>query len=219
METATVRPFSIAEALRFGWETLKSNMNPLVVYGAIGAVLALVNSALQRGKGAILALGVQVLQALLLLVMIRVALKLLDGAKVELGDSAKYFNGFVTYLLTSILYGLIVFGGMVLLIVPGVIWGVQFGFSLFLSAERGLQPIEALKESSRLTRGVRWYLFEYALAVLGVNLLGMIALGVGVIFTVPLTVVSTAWVFRRLVDREPQEAAPVPPTFPTPKPA
>lgn len=201
------RPFSIGEALRFAWGILTAHLNPLVVFGIVGAFLALLNSALQRTGtiGGVLSLGVQVLQAMLVLALIRVALRLYDGAPLDLSisDPRTALHGFPGYLVTSFVYVLIVAVGFALLIVPGLIAAVMFGFAPFLVADDERSPIDALKESARLTKGYRWPLFGFGLALFGVNLLGLLALGVGVVFTMPLSVVAAAYVFRHLQQRRP----------------
>ena len=207
METNTTRPFSIAETLRFAWSTLTAHLNPLVVFGIVGAFLALLNSALQRSGavGGVLSLGMQVLMAMLVMALIRVALRLHDGAPLDLSvsDPRRALHGFPGYLVTALLYALIVAVGFALLIVPGIIWAAQFGFALFFVADDERSPIDALKESSRLTKGHKGQLVLFGLAMLGINLLGLLALGVGVVFTMPLTVVAAVAVFRALQGRHP----------------
>ncbi len=212
------RPFSSEEALRFGWTTTKANLKPLLLLGLVGAFLMLLGQALNgEGRGpsgglqALMLLLVQVLQVALTLVWIRVALKLHDGQRLEWSNPAALLGDFFTFLLTWILYLLVVTVGFVLLVVPGVIWGLKFGYSSFLVVDRKLDPIEAFRESSRLTSGVKGQLFWFALLLFGLNLLGAIALGVGLFVTVPTTVIAAAYVFRKLQARAAQRVQPSPP--------
>jgi len=220
MQETAVRPFSTGDALRFGWDVFKKNLNPLVLFGVGSAFLALLGSALQQAGrvGAPLAFVVQLLQGLVMLALIRVGLKLLDGEPLDFSQPAKWLDGFGGYLVTAFLYAVITTFGFMLLIVPGVIWGLMFGLAPFLAADKGTEPIEALKQSAALTRGIRTQLFFFALAMLGINLLGVIALGVGLIVTMPWTVLSAVYVYRKVLERGPQEEAHTP-TLPTPKPA
>ncbi len=219
--------FSIREALRFGWAKTKENLKPFLILGAIGLFFSLLNSALTGRDSApglrpLLSLVIQVLQAALTMVFIRVAIKAHDGQAFDLGHPGDLLADFFPYLLTSILYGLIVAGGFVLLIVPGVIWGLMFGYATFAVIDQKLDPIEALKESRRLTKGVKGRLLEFALLVFCVNLLGALALGVGLFVTIPLSFVAAAYVFRRLQARAAQRvepAAPVPAIPPAAAPA
>ncbi len=225
----TTRPFSSAEALRYGWRTTQANLKPLLIISAIGGFLALLGQALTGPAGQthprpLLGLAIQALQAGVTLAFIRVALALHDGRSVDYDRPLELLRGFLPYLLTCVLYGLIVAGGFILLIVPGVIWAIQFGFSTFLVAETNLDPVAALKESSRLTRGVKGHLFVFALMLLGTNLLGALALGIGLLVTIPTTFLAAAYGYRALQARaaatahlaphEPPAAFPTAPVHP-----
>jgi uncharacterized membrane protein len=219
MNNDTARSFSSVEALRFGWTKTIANLKPLLIIGAVGAFLALLNQALRipddtGGLSALLMIAVQVLEVALTLVYIRVALKLHDGEPLDVTRPAGLLSGFFTFLLAYVLYSLIVVGGLVLLIVPGVVWALKFGFAGFLVSDKKLDPIEALRASSRLTDGVKTQLLVFALLLFAVNFLGALALGVGLLVTIPTTFIASAYVFRRLQVRaaeRSQVTAQVPP--------
>lgn len=137
----------------------------------------------------------------LALAFIRVSLALHDGRPVDLGRPAELLDGLLSYLVTSVLYGLVVAAGFVLLIVPGVIWAVQFGCAYFVAADAKLDPIEAMRESSRLTRGARWHLLGFGLLLGLVNLAGALAFGIGLLVTIPTTFLAAVYAFRRLQAR------------------
>lgn len=215
MSVARQSPFSSEDALRFGWTTTKANLKPLLAIGLVGAFLALLGQALSgegpaNGLRALMLLAVQVLQVALTMVWIRVALNLHDGQRIEWTRLSGLLGNFFTFLLAWVLYGLVVGVGFLLLIVPGVIWALKFGFSGFLVVDRRLDPIEAFRESSRLTEGLKGQLFGFALLLLGVNILGAIALGVGLFVTVPTTFIAAAYAFRKLQARATQKVQPAP---------
>ena len=58
-------------------------------------------------------------------------------------------------LVVSILSGLAIFGGSLLLIVPGIIFSVWFAFSVYPVLLENKRPIEAMKQSKQLVTG-RW---------------------------------------------------------------
>ena len=202
VNSETAVPFSSSEALRFSWKKTTENLKPLLIIGAVGAILALLNgSGTRSGLGPLLGLAVQVLQIAVILAYVRVALKLHDGQPVDVSHPADLLANFLTFLLTSVLYGLIVAAGFILVIVPGIVWGLKFAYAPFLVADKKLDPLEALRESSRLTQGVKWPLLVFALLMCAVNLVGAIAFGVGLLVTVPTTFIAAAFVFRRLQTR------------------
>jgi len=213
-------PFSSGDALRFGWAKMKANLKPFLIIGAVGAFLALLNGALTRPESPaiarLLSIVVQILQTGVMLAYVRSALRACDGKPVEVSRAPDLLADFFTYLLASILVGLIVAAGFVLLIVPGIIWGLKFGFAGFLVVDRKLDPIEALRESNRLTMGAKWQLLAFALLVFGINLVGAIALGIGLLVTIPTTVIGAAYVFRQLQARATARVEPAPQRPPVP---
>jgi uncharacterized membrane protein len=105
------------------------------------------------------------------------------------------------------LLGLAVGIGLVLLIVPGVIFGLMFMFSTFLVIDRELAPIEALKESNRITYGHKWRLLGFTLVLLLINVLGALALLVGLLVTVPVSSLTFTHAYRVLSGRPPAQDA------------
>lgn len=105
---------------------------------------------------------------------------------------------FWRYVGVSLLGGAAILLGLVLLIVPGIIIALAFSFSGLLVIEKGFGPIEALKESVRLTKGHRLDLLKLSLANLGVNILGACALVVGLFVTVPVTELAFVNAYKKL---------------------
>lgn len=56
-------------------------------------------------------------------------------------------------IVASLLTTLAVVGGMLLLIVPGIIFSIWFAFSLYAVAIDGMSGVEAMKKSKQLVRG------------------------------------------------------------------
>jgi uncharacterized membrane protein len=71
-------------------------------------------------------------------------------------------------------------------------------FVPYIVIDRGLGPIEAMKESWRVTKGHKWQLFLLFLALIGLNILGAIALIVGLLVTIPITMLAAAHAYRTL---------------------
>ena len=99
---------------------------------------------------------------------IRIAIHAFDHTEEE--PTWKIYNNFGTgiigkYFWTSLLIGLMVLGGLILLIVPGVIISLMYQFTLFILVEKKLKTNEALQRSNQLTDGIKWQLFGFALLV------------------------------------------------------
>lgn len=143
--------------------------------------------------------------AVLALAVIWACLRLHDGEAIDWRSAYGSGTRVGNFLITQFLYSLIVMGGLILLVIPGIIWAVQFGMAGYVSLDEGLDPIEALKRSSRLTRGTRGELVLLGLLLTGINLLGFLALGIGLFATIPLTWMAWTRAYRLLQ----QETLPV----------
>lgn len=193
--------FSTEEALKYGWARTRAHLRTVLIPGLIGGFLAMLSNALTaqgaRGSELLVAL-INLLNVAVALIWIRMGLSLHDGRPIPREDPMQWVAGYLGFLLTQVLFSLIVSVGLVLLVIPGILWAAQFAFAPFLVVDQQRDPIAALKESSRLTRGQRPQLIVFGLAVFGVNLLGALAFGVGLLLTVPTSVLAAAYVFRRL---------------------
>ena len=92
--------------------------------------------------------------------------------------------------------GLVV--GVPLLVVLAVILSLMLLFSGFLVIDRGLGPIQALKESHRITQGYKWTLFVLCLLLVLVNLAGLLALVVGIFVSAPVSLLALTHAYRVL---------------------
>ena len=202
----TTKNFSISEAVQFGWDTMKSNISffigLLIVVGLIEYVpdiIAVIIKADAPFLSIIIQIASVVLSMIIAMGLIKICLRFCDGEKGEFSDLLSCYPLFLDYLIGSIIYGLIVMVGLILLIIPGIIWAIQFQFFSYLIIDRGLGPIDALKKSSEITKGVKWDLFVFGIVLGVINLLGLLCLVVGLFATIPTTIVAIAFVYRKLL--------------------
>jgi len=121
---------------------------------------------------------------------------------------------FAYFLAASLLVGLAVIGGMILLVVPGIIFAVQMSLYKFIVLEKDMSPMDSIRESIRLTKGHRWMIFRFIILIILISILGFICLIVGSLFTMPLVTIASALVYKKLRDKIPAtetvtETAPV----------
>lgn len=198
--------FSKGEAIKFGWKVAKENLGFFVVLLLIGFLPQVIPNILGRtftwGRDfTFIALIYNLIFITLAIIIqlgyIKVALRFADGQKAELAELFRSSPLILKYLAGAIIYHVIVLIGLLLLIVPGIIWAIKFGFFSYFVVE-GAGPIEALKKSSQITQGAKWDLFLFYILIGLVNVLGFLALIVGLFVTIPATMVATAYVFRKL---------------------
>jgi hypothetical protein len=84
---------------------------------------------------------------------------------------------------TGFLAGRIVLGMTLLLIVPGIIWGLYYSFFVLVVALRGLSGKEALDYSKGIVRGQWWRVFGYMFVIEALGLFACLAITVPFFFT------------------------------------
>ena len=134
----------------------------------------------------------------------RISLDLYDAGEPDLSRLGELLPQYLPYLFGKILYGLIVMVGLLLLLIPGVIVAYMFLYVGYLIIDRGLGPIDALEKSRAVTDGYKWDLFLFSLTVALLNMVGVLCLFVGLFVTIPVTLMASAYVYRKL---SPAEAA------------
>ncbi|MEO0108631.1 MAG: DUF975 family protein [candidate division WOR-3 bacterium] len=210
-----MRRFSLGEAISYGWKTVKAELG---LFLGLAAVFLVISGGLNGAAGHGWGISGPISWALTMLMMmgvIRITLKFVDGGKGQFSDLWANFDLALDFLGASLLYALIIVAGLVLLIVPCIIWAIRFGFYGYFIIERKSSALEALKQSSALTKGARGQLFVFGLALLGINLLGAICLGIGMLVSLPVTWLAQALVYRRL-QATAVPAAPIEPAAPSP---
>lgn len=196
----TRNPLVVSEVVRYGWEKALAHWQPLAILALASGMLSAIQQGLHRqgGMASVLGVAVQLLEAAASLLLVRAALTIHEGGAPDLRRWRQQLERYLPWLLTCVLFGLATAGGLLLLVVPGVLWGLSFCLAPILAADQALDPLTALHESRRLTQGHRGELALLFLASLGINLLGALALGVGLLVTVPTTTLAWVHACRRL---------------------
>ena len=196
--------FTVGDAVSYGWSVYWKNVGPLlliaVVVFAIQLVFSVIGNVFDSVAGQIVfgVLGA-LLSLLITLGWMRVAVEITRGVRPEIGDVFKA-RGYGAFILASILFYIGALIGFILLIVPGIIFVVVFGFYGFVIAERGddVGVTESLQRSADITRGHRWELFGLTVVLFLINIVGLLACVIGLVFTWGITLLAWAYAYRTL---------------------
>ncbi len=189
------------KALTYGWERVKERPVFFVILMVVVSLLQYIPTYMDEQMGAfpwtvsILAL---IIHTLVGMGMIRVSLKIYEGEEGDYRDLLPQRETFFTYLLATIVYGIVVFIGGLFLIVPGIVVGVIFCFYGYLIVDKKLGIKEAFYESKRMTRGAKMDIFLLGLILLGLNILGALLLLVGILVTLPISLMTMTYVYKKL---------------------
>lgn len=133
--------------------------------------------------------------------LIRGSLGVTQGRAFEVSDVFN-FAQIGPILVTSLLVGVAVFVGSILCYIPGVIAGFLLSYSLYFVIDKDMAPMDAVKASYQLTTKnlgstVVWYIVGALIAIAGA-----IACGVGILATIPITLLGTAYTYKKLTGQE-----------------
>lgn len=228
--TASLKPaagigpqdWTIGHAIGVGWEATKANPLPLI--GGFTLIM-IINQGIQSVAQTALGIGGDptdpmaaftgamafmpiaiVLSIYFTIGQVRVALAAARGEEFQF---ARFFSGF-DRLLPGILVSIVVYlgivVGMLFLIIPGIIIALGWSMVVPLIADSKLGLGEMLSESWNSTKGQRGQIFLFYLACTGVALLGLLALGIGILVALPVIMIAMAEVYMCVTGRRTAEA-------------
>ncbi len=114
-----------------------------------------------------------------------VFLKAVRGERIEIRDAFAVFQkNYWNAVIANIVVGVIVGLGIVMLIVPGIIFACRLAFVPYLVVDREMDVMDALRVSWDMTRGYGWQIFLMGFLAFFVVILGLLCLFVGVIISV-----------------------------------
>jgi uncharacterized membrane protein len=198
------RGLPLSEAVRFGWRTVQQNFGFIVLTVAVAAfVPGIINWGgdhvfHRRGQQFLMELIDIVVTATFALGLLKIYLRFRDGEKPIFEN---LFDGLArahTWVGAAIIMGVAVGMGLVLLIVPGIIMLLRLWFVGFVLVDERTGPIDAIQRSWDYTRGHTMDLLVFFIVLVGLNLLGVVCLGVGLLVTVPISGLAQAHVYREL---------------------
>ncbi len=154
------------------------------------------------------------------------ALKVYNNEKLELSKISSYMqftNLFWNYVGGSILIGigfmiayLLILGSFALTIhfrsiisllfiviaivlsVFLVIYAIALSFWSYILIDQNKQIIESIKESYHITKGKKWKIFGILLLLAILNVVGAVLLLVGLLVTIPMTILSFVFLYKKL---------------------
>ena len=182
------------ESLKAGWAAFKERIGyfigAIILTGLICLPLYIVDIAtIVQGYNAV---AVVAYILFLLLIMFfsmtwtKMFLMILDKQAVSMKTLFQGNGMYVKYFLSELLYGLIVLGGTILFIIPGIIWSLKYMLAPYLVIDKGMKPMEAIKLSGQMTKGFKWQLTVFTLYL-------------GLFITIPLTGIASAYVYRHIM--------------------
>lgn len=181
--------------LKEGWEIFKSRAGEFIVFTVIIFAITIVLSKLD----VIGSLALTLITPPLYAGFIIVVFMLLRQQEVQFKDFFKGFNYFLPLVLASIVSGILVTLGFILLIIPGVYLIVSYLFVSMLIVEHHMEFWQAMETSRQIVTKNWFSVFVFVLMLTAINLVGALALGIGLLVTIPLSACLVCVAYREIV--------------------
>ncbi|MBT3817491.1 MAG: hypothetical protein HOE80_04525 [Candidatus Magasanikbacteria bacterium] len=193
----------IKKALSYGIDEFKKRagylISVLLVYHIIILGLGWGLKLFDGLTHSILYLVTQVISVILMLGLIYIALAIYNKKETTINDLFRQTEQLGQAIILYIIISLIIIGGFILLIVPGIIWGIKYSQAFYLLVDKKLDWKEALTKSGEITMNKKWGLLGYYIIMTLVNVLGMLAFGVGLLVSIPVTMLASVFIYKHLV--------------------
>ena len=202
---------SVGDAIRYGWNQFKTNAWTWIGAVVIAAIIQIVLNTLIGNRstfrvdtfgqslwtiGWIIGSIVTVVVGYLInAALVRGALHEVDGQRPSLGSFFRFTN-VGNVILASILVGVVTAIGLILFVIPGLIVAFLSWWTLQFVIDRHDSAIEGFRSSFRTISSQAGPVFLLALALIGINILGAIPLGLGLLITIPVSTIASTYAYR-----------------------
>ena len=182
-EQVQITDIKSGDYFRAGWEIFKKFPVGFVGYFLITLVITFLLNSIPKIGG----LFTFVIAVPLNAGFFVVSAKLLKNQTSDFGDFFSGFKFFTQLALLGVVSSILIILGFICLIVPGIYLVVGYAFALMLVLDRGLTFWPAMETSRRSVQTGWFKIFGLFLLLFLLNLGGIIALGVGLLVTAPLS--------------------------------
>lgn len=198
-----MKQFDKIGLIKQSWELVKKNARLIVLLMAAFIGYQVIQGIVQGFfretlLATLISLAFTVLTLFLEIGFIKIILKLVDGQKAEITELWAYPQYLLRMIGSTIVYGLIVVAGFILLIIPGIYLALRLQFYSYYIVDKNAGAMDSLKMSWKATEGNVINIFLFELLLVGINILGAIALLVGLFVTIPVTFVAVTLLYRKL---------------------
>ena len=222
--------FRIRASITTGWNLFTKHLEILIelylLYFLIAVAGGLVTAAVQDNVLAYVLISMLriVFTWFLMIGIMKAGLKIRAGERATIRDLFSGKDKLLNVILVYILLGLILTAVVVVPVILAVIAGVALHLtavvvilatlalcalvyvsarltqSVFIIIDTSLSPVAALKRSWKITKGSFWRLLGFLLLLCVINFGGLIALIIGLLVTIPFTMMCQIVVYKKLAE-------------------
>ncbi|MFQ6088261.1 MAG: hypothetical protein ACE5K0_05095 [Candidatus Methanofastidiosia archaeon] len=116
----------------------------------------------------------------------------------DLGDLAKGFDVFGSAVLAQLIIAILIVVGLIFCIIPGLVFALWYMYTLVVIAEKKVGFQEAMRESKEIVSKEFFDHVIFVIVLLFINFIGFLLCLVGLLVTVPLSMVALVMAYQDL---------------------
>lgn len=179
--------------LSHGWDVLWDKFITLflllLVLTVISMPFSITHSNDPQSYGAVVLQSFALLYALFLIAPFKYGvdylyLKAIRLFKIDVKELFSVFDNYLNIVLANLLTGAIIAIGFVFVLVPGIIFACRLAFVPYLVMDKKYDPVKAVEESWRISRGYGWRIFWLYIVSFFLIIAGLIVLVFGSVIAI-----------------------------------
>jgi uncharacterized membrane protein len=175
-----------------GWRMVKADIG---IYVGLALVTVVLNSIVPF-----------IIQGPLTAGLFIVCIKRTLNRPAEFPDLFKGFNYFIPTLVASLVVGLFVCVGTLFCIIPGLVVAAMYKFTYLFIVDKRMDFWPAMEASRAVVKNDYFGFTMFLLALIGINVLGLLCCVVGLLVTIPLSVAAITVAYKEIVGFDPRVA-------------
>lgn len=202
------KSFSIKESIQYVWKTVWNQPN-IILYLLIAVASPQIISFLfdhifsdaSDIATSIFRAAITILSMVFSIGMIRIALNVYEKKALKFENLYQDWRLLGWYLLAGLLNAVVVCIGLILLIIPGIHAALRLSLWPYIMVEGEKGPVKALKKSWAITKGVTLKLLGFYFVQGLLMILGIMALGVGLIIALPVISLAQVYIYKKIASK------------------
>lgn len=172
-----------------GWEMVTKDLGTFVL---LALVMSILTSAVPI-----------ILHGALMAGMHIYCMKKLVGRRTEFGDLFKGFNFFIPALAACLVISCFVLLGLIALIIPALVLGAMYQFTYLFIVDKRMDFWQAMQASHAIVKQDYFGFTGFLLAMICIDVAGVLLCGVGIFVAFPVTVAATTVAYHEIVGIDP----------------
>ncbi len=199
----------VGSAISYGWKKFTENLGQFIILMlavfVASVVIGIIRGILTPDSDGVLALlwsalvGVvfYVITSIIQAGVIRAGLGVTQGQPPSVSQLTETSN-IANYILTVILVGIGLFIGLILCVIPGIIWFFLTAYAPIIALDKGVGPVEAITMSINWVKDRPGPVLGILLVAYLIYIVGFCFFCIGLLVTAPVALVAIVYSYRAL---------------------